>query len=71
MKALDAQKRNMDLAKEVVRVTKIKFVSGTGPNLEVVTAEAALRESQINYYNALYDALVAKLDFDKSIGKLN
>lgn len=71
LRALDAQKRNMDLAKEVARVTQVKFVSGTGGNLEVVTAEAALRESQINYYNALYEALDAKIDFDKALGNLN
>jgi outer membrane protein TolC len=35
-----------------------------------VEAESALREAQINYYAALYDAIVAKIDLDKAYGKL-
>jgi outer membrane protein TolC len=70
LQSLNAQKRNMDLAKEVARVTTIKFTSGIGPNIEVVTAEAALREAQINYYNAFYDALVARVEYDKALGNL-
>mgnify|MGYP006144831091 CR=1 FL=1 len=41
-----------------------------GSNLEVIDAEASLKEAQINYYNALYDALIAKVDLDKAYGKL-
>jgi outer membrane protein TolC len=41
-----------------------------GSNLEVLDAENTLKEAQVNYYNALYDALVAKVDLDKAYGKL-
>lgn len=70
LQGLKAQQRNIDLAKEVARVTRIKFTSGTGSNIEVVTAEASLKESQINYYNALYDVLVSRVDYDKALGNL-
>lgn len=70
LKTLNAQRANMDLASNVARVTKIKFEQGVGSNLEVVDAESSLREAQTNYYNALYDALVAKVDLDKALGKL-
>jgi outer membrane protein len=59
------------LAENVARVTRIKYEQGVGSNLEVTEAEGSLREAQINYYNALYDALVAKVDLDKAYGKLN
>jgi hypothetical protein len=36
----------------------------------MITAETALKESQTNYFNALFDALVAKIDFDKANGNL-
>lgn len=68
---LKSQKENMVLAENVARVTKIKYEQGVGSNLEVTDAESALRESQINYYDALYSALVAKVDLDKAYGKLN
>jgi outer membrane protein TolC len=70
IESLRSQDRNMDLAENVARVTRIKYEQGVGSNLEVVDAEAALREAQINYYNALFDALVAKTDLDKAFGKL-
>ncbi len=70
IKSLEAQRENSTLAANVARVTKIKYEQGVGSNLEVIDAEAALKESQINYYTALYDAVVAKVDIDKAFGKL-
>lgn len=70
LRTMESQKANMDLAAEIARVTKIKYEQGIGSNLEVVEAESALREAQVNYYNALFDALVAKVDLDKAYGKL-
>jgi outer membrane protein TolC len=67
---LDIQKRNLDLAKEVVRVAKVKYKQGVGSNLEVTNAESDLKESQTNYYTALYDFMVAKIDLDKAQGQL-
>ncbi|RAU84050.1 TolC family protein [Pontibacter arcticus] len=67
---LDSQQENLALAQEIARVTKIKFQEGVGANLEVVTAETELRQAQTNYYAAMYDALIAKVNLDKATGKL-
>ena len=69
MSTLELQNQNIELAKEVARVTKIKYQEGIGTSLEVTTAETSLIEAQTNYYNALYDALVAKVDYEKANGK--
>jgi outer membrane protein TolC len=71
IKSLKAQEENQKLAENIARVTKIKYEQGVGSNIEVIDAESSLKESQINYYNALYDALVAKVDLDKAYGRLN
>lgn len=71
LETLKTQKRNLDLAQEVVRVSKIKYQSGTGSNIEVINAESALKEAQTNYFASLYDLLLAKVDLDKAKGKLN
>jgi outer membrane protein TolC len=68
--SLDNQKKNITLAEEVYRITKYKYEQGVGTNLEMVTAETSLKEAQTNYYNALYDAIVAKIDYDKANGNL-
>jgi outer membrane protein TolC len=70
LETLKTQKRNLELAQEVVRVSKIKYQSGTGSNIEVINAESALKEAQTNYFASLYDLLLAKVDLDKAKGKL-
>ncbi|MBL7871573.1 MAG: TolC family protein [Cyclobacteriaceae bacterium] len=70
VQTMQSQKENMELAANIARVTKIKYEQGLGSNLEVVDAEAALREAQINFYNSTYDAIVAKIDLDKAYGNL-
>jgi outer membrane protein TolC len=70
LKSLDNQKRNMELAKEVLRVTKIKYEQGVGSSIEVTTAETSLKESQNNYINALYDLLINKVNVDRALGKI-
>jgi len=70
LKSLTSQKENMTLANDIARVTKVKYEQGVGSNLEVVDAEDALKQTQNNYYNALYEAMVAKVDLDKAYGKL-
>ncbi len=67
---LETQQANMDLASRVAQVTKLKYEQGVGSNIEVVDAENSLRQAQTNYYGAMFDAMVAKVDLDKAYGKL-
>lgn len=66
-----SQRENMELADRVARVTKIKYEQGVGSNIEVTDAESSLRESQVNYYNALFDAIIAKIDLDKAYARID
>lgn len=68
--SLQTQKRNMDLAQHVFDVAQKKYEQGVGSNLEVTTAQTSLKESQTNYYNSVYDMLVAKIDYQKAVGTL-
>lgn len=70
LEMIGSQRENMELAEEIARVAKIKFQEGVGSNLEVTTAETELREAQTNYYAALYDALIAKVNLQKATGTL-
>jgi len=71
VETLKSQDENMDLAEKVARVTKIKYEQGVGSNIEVIDAESSLRESQVNYYNALFDAIVSKVDLDIAFAKID
>jgi len=70
LRTLLSQRENQELASNVARVTKIKYEQGVGSSLEVTDAENSLREAQTNYYSALFDAMVAKVDLDKAFGRL-
>jgi outer membrane protein TolC len=71
LESMENQKQNMELAREILRVTKVKYAEGVGSSLEVTTAETDLKEAETNYINALYDALVAQVDLKKAMGKYN
>lgn len=67
---MDYQKKNMTLAERVYQQTKKKYEVGTGSQTEINTAQTDLKTAQTNYVSALYDAIVAKIDFLKATGKL-
>lgn len=67
---MDSQKRNIELAEQVYRTTKLKYEQGLGSNQEIYNAETELRVAQNNYYSSLYDAINAKTDYLKATGKL-
>jgi outer membrane protein TolC len=68
--SLQVQKRNLDLAKNIYTVAQKKYEQGVGSNLEVINAQASLKESETNYFNAVYDMLVYKIDYLKATGSL-
>jgi outer membrane protein len=68
--SMDYQRKNMALAESVYEQTKKKYEQGLGSNLEITTAQTELRTAQVNYYSSLYDAIIAKIDYLKAVGKL-
>ncbi len=70
LESLREQQSNLELANEISRVTRVKYQQGVGSSLEVLNAEASIKESQVNYFTALYNALIAKVELDKANGTL-
>ncbi|MEQ8680172.1 MAG: TolC family protein, partial [Cyclobacteriaceae bacterium] len=68
---LEVQKENKALAQEIFEVATKKYSNGVGSNLEVIEAENSLKEADINYYNTLYEAVIAQLELKKALGLLN
>jgi outer membrane protein len=67
---MEYQKKNMQLAEEVYNQTKLKYEQGLGSNLEITNSQTELTTAQNNYYAALYDAIIARVDFLRATGKL-
>ena len=67
---MESQKRNILLAEQVYKTTKLKYEQGLGSNQEIYNAQTELKVAQNNYYSSLYDAINAKIDYLKAVGKL-
>ncbi len=60
----------MALAELVYNQTKKKYEIGTGSATEINTAQTDLKTAQTNYIQALYDAIIARVDYLKAVSKL-
>ncbi|HEU4469443.1 MAG TPA: TolC family protein [Flavisolibacter sp.] len=68
---LDIQESNMQLAEKVYNTTKLKFEQGVETSsFEVILAQSDLLTSQSNYFTALYNAVIARISYLRSLGKL-
>jgi outer membrane protein TolC len=67
---LDAQEENLELAEKVFNATRIKYENGVGSSQEVLQADTDYQNAQGNYFNALYNATVARISYLHSLGKL-
>lgn len=68
--SVQSKRKNMELAEKVFESTRKKYEQGLGSNLDVLSAETTLKEAQTNYLSALYDALIAKVDYEFATGIL-
>ncbi|MFC4232968.1 TolC family protein [Parasediminibacterium paludis] len=63
-------KENLALATEVYNTIQLQYKAGIKTYLEVITAETDLRSAQVNYTNALYNVLAAKIDVQQALGTI-
>jgi outer membrane protein len=68
--SFDIQQRNIDLATKVYNAVKKKYEQGLSSAQEILLAEGDIQTAQSNYFKALYDAIIAKVSYQKALGKL-
>jgi outer membrane protein TolC len=71
LQSLNNQKRSRELAQDVLRVSKIKYQQGVGSSIEVTQAQTELENADNQYIQALYNALISKVDLDKAYARIN
>jgi outer membrane protein TolC len=69
--AAEKQRRNLELANDVVDLARKKFKAGVGSNLEVNQAQTDLLMAQNNFYSAMLDVVNAQADVQKALGGFN
>jgi outer membrane protein len=70
LRTLEVQKKNQELAQEVLHVAKVKYEQGVGSSIEVTQAQTDLETADNSYIQGLYDALVSKVDLDQAYGRI-
>jgi outer membrane protein TolC len=63
-----AQKRSVQQAQRGFEIASAQFRAGAGRQLQRTDAEVALRQSEFNYAQAVYDFLVARARLDEAAG---
>lgn len=66
----ESQKRNLDLANNVLDLARRKYKGGVGSNLEVTQAQTDQLRAQTNYFSALLEIINAEADLKKALGLL-
>jgi len=64
-------KENLNEAKEVYDIIQLQYRSGIKTYLEVTSSENDIRTAEINYYTAVYQLLVSKIEVQKALGQIN
>ena len=62
--------KNVALAEDVVKVNQVRFAEAKISSADLTDSENTLTQTQNNYLSALYDFLVAKVNFEKAKGQL-
>jgi outer membrane protein len=65
-----AQELAVRQAQRGFEIASAQYAEGLGSQLELTDAEVALRQSEFNYAQAVYDYLVARAQFDEATGQV-
>lgn len=69
--SIDAQKRNRDLAQNVLNVTETNYREGLATLSDLLNASSSLVQAQMNYVSALGNCVKAWLDLKKADGTIS
>jgi len=64
-----SQEKNIEQAREAVRIAELNYAEGLATNLDVSTAQVALSQARTNYSQALYDCVISQAQLEKAVGR--
>jgi outer membrane protein len=64
-----SQEKNVEQAREAVRIAELNYTEGLATNLDVSTAQVALSQARTNYSQALYDCVISQAQLEKAVGR--
>lgn len=64
-----SQSKNVEQAREAVRIAELNYSEGLATNLDVSTAQVALSQARTNFSQALFDCVMSQAQLEKAIGR--
>ncbi|MDY7031801.1 MAG: TolC family protein [Thermodesulfobacteriota bacterium] len=65
---IQSQEKNVEQAKEGLRIAEIRYKNEVSPQIEVMDAQVALAAARVNYFQAIYDYKVTYAQLELAIG---
>lgn len=65
---IEAQEKNVGLAKRAYDISVVRYKEGTGSQLEIQNADIALQQARTNLLQSIYDYLIAKSELEELQG---
>ncbi len=69
-KRIEVQTKTISVAERSYKISLLRFREGIGSRLELTDAELQLNKAKTNYLQAVYDYLVATVQLDRTLGRL-
>ncbi len=66
---IEVQERTIETAERSYEITRLRYREGVGSQLELADAELQLNKAKTNYLQAVYDYLIACIEFEKTTGR--
>jgi outer membrane protein TolC len=67
---VQSQRLNLKRATEGLRLAEVGYQEGINTQVEVIDAQSALTTARVNYYQAIYSHVVAKLALRRAMGTI-
>ncbi len=67
---VQSQRMNLTRATEGLRLAQVGYEQGINTQVEVIDAQSALTTARVNYYQAIYQHVVAKLAVERAMGTI-
>jgi outer membrane protein TolC len=67
---VQSQRLNLTRATEGLRLAQVGYEQGVNTQVEVIDAQSALTTARVNYYQAIYSHVVAKLAVERAMGTI-
>lgn len=65
---VNAQQKSVDQAERALQIAQTRYKNGIGTQLEILDTQSSLVQTQVNYSQAVYDFLIAKAEWEKTLG---